>query len=977
MFRAVSNGLLVLIATVSTSVQAANCPDDSNTSTISATSCTVVGTASSITLNFNSGFSDATAISATGGNPGTTVGQQRKRSFIKAASIIADQLQYNVAGDSLVVDANFSALTCSAFSAVLGSAGATTWTGSSGVSGNWESNTFYPIGLWSELNSAGLKLSSGVTSDVTANFNSNLGGVNCLSSSNGWYYGYDAPPANHIGFVTVLLHEMIHGLGFASLVNASSGAKASGFDDIFSDHLYDQVNGPWPNLSNAQRATNATSVNQLLWDGFNVNTQAVGALSTGFHDADASNSFTAGDRIQMYAPSSVSSGSSVSHFTTSASPDELMEPQYTEGQTDLGLSLFLLQDLGWSINRSNTAPTMTAVDQSTLEDTAKVLSVHDWGQDADGDSLTYTITQCATDITCQLSGTTLTLTPADNVNGNVYPITISVNDGIDTVTDTFNLTVDAVNDAPTIEAMTDLSVAVGNTISVSANVADIDSSSLSVSLSANNGALNGSVSGTQITFRPETVGQYTETITVSDGALSASTPVSISVYESITATLEIDGSADVNLADQSTHVISNTAVRLTTQGGSQSHSISLLFNGQNADHLIEMDGNQIEIGMPSADDFDGAYAGIYVLTISDQQFNESTSMTLTRTPKMTLSTTNMLDKDTTQTLSIEGAAVGETFIFTVDHASLLNSQGVSVSSVDAINHPSSFNRTSLTVSPNVVTDSTEGSIHADSNYETVSVTFNVLPSKNRVVHVNSERDLPISGAELNINALTEYGRPDRYETSTNGEATVLLPINGNDIEIQVSAEGYISETVTLKAQQEEAFVTLEQPSQPVVISGSIFAEGEIDFTTLAPVLTLHTTDDQEHDVRVNILSAHQATYSYTHDLSQSELNKLTLKHDMAEDAVVNLQNTTSDSTVNITIVATVTSNDSINTGTDSEPTSNDAVDDAASDTVLSAGSTTAPEPKKVGNSSGAGALHWLLLLCMLSVRKCKRNRREI
>jgi hypothetical protein len=62
-----------------------------------------------------------------------------------------------------------------------------------------------------------------------------------------------------------------------------------------------------------------------------------------------SNSFTSGDRVQMYAPDPVEGGSSVSHFDTAASPNEIMEPQYTEGQLNLGLALYLLKDIGWDI----------------------------------------------------------------------------------------------------------------------------------------------------------------------------------------------------------------------------------------------------------------------------------------------------------------------------------------------------------------------------------------------------------------------------------------------------------------------------------------------------------------------------------------------------------------------------------------------------------------------------------------------------
>jgi hypothetical protein len=51
----------------------------------------------------------------------------------------------------------------------------------------------------------------------------------------------------------------------------------------------------------------------------------------------------------MYAPNPVQPGSSVSHFTNTVDPDQLMEPGIASGKAihDLGLAQPLLQDLGW------------------------------------------------------------------------------------------------------------------------------------------------------------------------------------------------------------------------------------------------------------------------------------------------------------------------------------------------------------------------------------------------------------------------------------------------------------------------------------------------------------------------------------------------------------------------------------------------------------------------------------------------------
>ena len=49
----------------------------------------------------------------------------------------------------------------------------------------------------------------------------------------------------------------------------------------------------------------------------------------------------------MYAPSPQQPGSSVSHFDTAVTPNELMEPFYTGATQDVGLALEVFADLGW------------------------------------------------------------------------------------------------------------------------------------------------------------------------------------------------------------------------------------------------------------------------------------------------------------------------------------------------------------------------------------------------------------------------------------------------------------------------------------------------------------------------------------------------------------------------------------------------------------------------------------------------------
>src|SRR5262245_26884204 len=70
----------------------------------------------------NVGFNDPTAVAPVGGNPGTTLGQQRLNAFQAAANKWGATI---TSVPTIRIRAQWVALTCTATSAVLGSAGAT------------------------------------------------------------------------------------------------------------------------------------------------------------------------------------------------------------------------------------------------------------------------------------------------------------------------------------------------------------------------------------------------------------------------------------------------------------------------------------------------------------------------------------------------------------------------------------------------------------------------------------------------------------------------------------------------------------------------------------------------------------------------------------------------------------------------------------------------------------------------------------
>ena len=180
-----------------------------------------------------------------------------------------------------------------------------------------------------------------------------------------WYLGLDGnPPANQSDFVTVVLHEIAHGLGFLSTVHPITGAKLLGRDGPYMRWLEHHGASPsaYPAMTNAQRQAASVSGPLLHFVGPRVQAGASG-LTAG----------RTGTHVHMYAPNPVQGGSSVSHFSNTIKPDQLMEPALPRGVGihNIGLAKNLFEDLGWTFTSgggggSNNPPILTPAPGSTL-----------------------------------------------------------------------------------------------------------------------------------------------------------------------------------------------------------------------------------------------------------------------------------------------------------------------------------------------------------------------------------------------------------------------------------------------------------------------------------------------------------------------------------------------------------------------------------------------------------------------------------
>ena len=219
------------------------------------------------------GFNDPTPAAPVGGNPGTTLGQQRLIAFEHAASIWGSTLDTN---GIIRIQAAFNPLAAG----VLGSAGAIQ------AFRDFASVGLYP-GPEFPLTWYGSALAN---KRAGADLNPAANEINAQFSSNfNFYLGLDNNHGPLNDLVVVLLHEFGHGLNFQTFVNASTGANLgvspatpNGFTDIYARHLLDITNGlHWHEMTQAQRQAAAIKFGRVVWDGATVTANVPSVLSFG------------------------------------------------------------------------------------------------------------------------------------------------------------------------------------------------------------------------------------------------------------------------------------------------------------------------------------------------------------------------------------------------------------------------------------------------------------------------------------------------------------------------------------------------------------------------------------------------------------------------------------------------------------------------------------------------------------------------
>lgn len=469
----------------------------------------------------NEGFNDTTPTTPAAGNTATTLGAQRLRVFQFAASIWEAIIDSDI---EILVDAQFDPLTCSTTSAVLGAAGAMT------VSRDFPnapiSNTWYAIALANSLEGSDMS----TWEDISATFNSDIdNNNNCLNGYN-WYYGLDGNrPPNTIELLSVVMHEIGHGLGFQTFVNLGTGSKLFQKNDTYMLNLEDHSSGRiWSNMNNQQRVQSAKDTADLHWTGPNV-TSRIAEFTGGVNQG----------HIRQYAPSIIDFGSSVSHFSTAMAPNELMEPFDTGPKQGPGLAIQLFQDMGWNtfssfvpiISQFNNA----SMPQGTTAQTDFVVR----DNDTPLLDLTFSFTSSNTAL-IDASGFSVTgsgnlraliITPNPGTSG-IANITITVSDGVNSASGFFQLTVTNTVPNVTIDVPADgISFAITDTVIFQGTATDTEDGDISTNIQWSS-SIDAGIGAGNILNTSLTEGTHIITASITDsGGLTSTSNVTVYIID--------------------------------------------------------------------------------------------------------------------------------------------------------------------------------------------------------------------------------------------------------------------------------------------------------------------------------------------------------------------------------------------------------------------------------------------------------------
>ena len=282
------------------------------------------------------------------------------------------------------------------------------------------------------------------------------------------------------------------------------------------------------------------------------------------------------------------------------------------------------EDFVLTVTPVNDPPAIESIpDQTTPEDTPKTITIS--SIDPDSANVTYTGNSSNQNVTVTVNGDQVTMTPADDWNGNAT-ITITANDGNGgTNSEQFLLTVTPVNDAPELATIPDKFTPEDTPKTITVSATDVDGDSLTYSATCNSNNVTVTMNGNQLTMTPALnwTGTLSITVTVNDGNGGTDSETFDLTVSPVPESPEMDAIANQTTPEDTALTI---GVNATDPDGD---TITYSATSSTANVTVSMVGNQLT--MTPAQDWNGP-AIITVYADDGTGNSDSTDFQLTVTP---------------------------------------------------------------------------------------------------------------------------------------------------------------------------------------------------------------------------------------------------------------------------------------------------------------------------------------------------------
>ena len=446
-----------------------------------------------------------------------------------------------------------------------------------------------------------------------------------------------------------------------------------------------------------------------------------------------------------------------------------------------------------TVNAVNDAPVLASIgNQAFDEDEIKNIQIS--ATDIDYTTLSYSITQISDNISAVITDNILSITPSSNYFGE-QSITLSVADEELSDSETFTVTINAINDAPVLAAVSDVSFDEDTSGSLSVSGSDIDGDGLTYSITAGTD-ITAALDGSDISFSAPTDfnGSETFTVTVTDGELSDSQSMTVTILPVNDAPVATTGLIGDTNEDQS--IVVNLS-------GSDIDGDNLTFSLDTdaSSGSVSIDGSVATYTPTSNYNGDDSF----VFTVSDGELTDTASVTLTITPVndapvLAAVSDVSFDEDTSGSLSVSGSDIdgdGLTYSITTgtDITAALDGSDISFSAPIDFNGSETF---TVTVTDGELSDSQ-------------SMTVTILPVNDAPVattgligDTNEDQSIVVnlSGSDIDGDNLTFSLDTDASSgsVSIDGSIATYTPTsnyNGDDSFVFTVSDGELTDTASV------------------------------------------------------------------------------------------------------------------------------------------------------------------------------------